>query len=256
MSDHAAHTAPFFPRRNRSLRRVSALLAGVIVATAAPAIAEELPPASLSVSATGTANVAPDMAVLNLAVQREGKTARLALNANNKAMGEVLAAMREAGIADRDLQTSNFNIQPRYFYPKPSRGEQKPPKIVGYVVHNALTVRVRKLDELGAILDRSVTLGVNSGGGVSFTTDNPDAAIEAARKDAVKRAIAKAQTLTEAAGVRLGRLVDLSESSRRAPRPQPMARLKSAAARDESVPMAAGENSYSVSVNMRWALEQ
>ncbi len=242
--------------RGLCVRLPSALLLTLLTAASVPALAEEAAQPTISVSATGTAHVAPDMAVLNLAVQREAKTARKALDANNMAMAEVLAAMRKAGIADRDLQTSNFNIQPRYHYPKSSSGGQRPLRIVGYVVHNGLTVRVRKLVELGAILDQSVSLGVNSGGAVTFTTDKPEPIIEQARKSAVERAIAKARTLTAAAGVKLGRILEISESSRRTPQPRPMARMESAMARDQAVPIASGENSYSVSVNVRWALIQ
>ncbi|MEP0940280.1 MAG: SIMPL domain-containing protein [Rhizobiaceae bacterium] len=213
-------------------------------------------PAVISVSATGNATVAPDMAVLNLTVQRQAKTARLALDANNKAMSDVLVEMTSQGIEDRDLQTANFNIQPQYHYPKSSSGGRKPPKLTGYIVSNSLTVRVRDLAQLGVILDKSVSLGVNSGGGISFATDKPAPVIEQARKNAVAEAIAKARTLTEAAGVKLGRLLEISETSRQAPQPRAMARMESAMAADAAVPIAAGENAYSVTVNIRWELDQ
>ena len=136
------------------------LLAGLWLATAAamPAFAQDQAPKPgvISVSATGKADVAPDMAILNLSVMREAETARAALDANTQAMATVLADMKAEGIDERDLQTSNFNINPRYFYPKRQKdGAQEPPKIVGYVVTNALTVRVRDLGKLGTILDRS-----------------------------------------------------------------------------------------------------
>lgn len=238
------------------------LLAGLWLATAAtiPAFAQDQAPKPgvISVSATGKADVAPDMAILNLSVMREAETARAALDANTQAMAAVLADMKAEGIDERDLQTSNFNINPRYFYPKRQKdGAQEPPKIVGYVVINALTVRVRDLGKLGTILDRSVTLGVNSGGNVRFANDDPAAAIEQARKKAMENAVAKATTLTEAAGVGLARITQISEQNRGVPRPQPMAMARAKMADEAApVPIAAGENSYSVTVNVIWEIAQ
>ena len=239
---------------------VAALAVAAVAAAAAPSIAAAQEavekPAVISVSATGSATVVPDMARLDLSVQRQAKTARAALDANNEAMAAVLAEMKQQGIADRDLQTSNFNIQPQYHYPKSSSGGHKAPKLTGYIVSNSLTVRIRDLAMLGSILDKSVSLGVNSGGGITFTTDKPEPVIEQARKNAVASAIAKARTLTEAAGVNLGRILEISETNRQPPRPRAMARMETAMAADAAVPIAAGENSYSVTVNIRWELNQ
>lgn len=245
--------------RFQSISFALATLAAASTFYPVSAHADEPKPGVINVNASGRATVTPDMAVLNLAVMREAATAREALDANTKAMAEVLKAMQDTGIAERDLQTSNFNIRPRYIYPKQkSDGSQLPPKIIGYTVNNSLTVRVRDLAKLGTILDEAVTLGVNSGGNIQFTTDNPTAALEEARKKAMANAIAKAKTLTEAAGVNLGRIVSISESAGRRPRPRPVAyaaraRLTEAAA---PVPVAAGENSYSVSVSVQWELSQ
>ena len=222
-----------------------------------PLAASETKPGTISVSAAGTANIAPDMAVINLSVVREGKTAREALTANNKAMKAVLDAMKQRGIEERDLQTSNFSIQPRYFYPKPKNNVQQPPKIVGYIVSNALTLRVRDLTALGEIMDEAVTLGVNQGGGISFTNSDPETALTEARKSAMQKAIAKAKTLTEAAGVGLGRILAISENSNQ-PRPRPiaMARAQAKFAEDAAVPVASGENSYRVTVSVQWEISQ
>lgn len=214
------------------------------------------PTPTISVSATGTAEIAPDMAVIDLSVLREAETAREALDANTAAMAEVLAAMQEEGIADRDLQTSNFSIQPIVVYPRSTNGRQDPPRITGYRVVNALTVRVRDLDRVGAILDLSVSLGVNQGGGISFTNDDPSEAITRARTEAMQAAIAKATTLTEAAGIGLGAILSISEHSDQ-PRPIAMARAEMAMASDSApVPIAAGENTYRVTVNVSFELDQ
>ncbi len=223
----------------------------------APAMAAEdsAKTATISVSAEGTATAVPDMAVINLVVLREAETAREALDANTAAMTEVLNALKEDGIADRDLQTSDFSIQPRWVYPQNNDGSQTP-KIVGYQVSNGLTVRIRDLKRLGDILDASVTLGVNQGGQIAFTNDKPDETISQARKDAVTKARKKAEEMAEAAGVKLGRIVSMSEQSYSNP-PMPMARdMMKMAAESAPVPVAAGENQYSVSVSMIFELEQ
>ncbi|MFK7903099.1 MAG: SIMPL domain-containing protein [Nitratireductor sp.] len=215
-------------------------------------------PATIQVSGTAKANVAPDMAIMRLGVLREAKTARAALNANNKAMAEVLASMKDAGIEERDLQTSNFYIQPRYVHHRPKKGEaQKPPRIVGYTVSNDLTVRVRDLTKVGEVLDKSVTLGVNNGGNIQFATDDPSAAIDKARENAMKNALKKAEILTSAANVELGDVITINENHSR-PRPVQMARGKfmAEASMADQVPIAAGENSYSVTVNVQWQIKQ
>jgi uncharacterized protein YggE len=226
------------------------------LSTVAEAVDNEQVPRIL-VTGQGSVQLAPDMALLQLTVTREAETAREALDANSAAMSEVIKDLRAQGIAERDLQTDNFSIQPRYVYPKPkTAGENLPPRIVGYTVRNGLGVRVRDLDKLGAIIDRSVTLGVNQGGGITFTNDDPSAALEQARTRAVEDAAARARTLAAAAGVKLGRVLEISEQSRHSP-PVPMMRSKMAMAdAAESVPVAAGENSYEVAVNLTYAIAQ
>ncbi len=245
----------------RADKRLSTLLlvmmaSGAALAMPQVAMAEEAK-AYISVAASGKASIAPDMAMISLGVQREAQTAREALSANNQAMANVMQALRNQGIEARDMQTSGFNIQPRYVYPRQSStGEQKPPRIVGYLVNNQISVRIRDLAKLGGILDLTVTLGVNSGGGISFLSSHPEETLTRARKNAVANALAKAKTLSEAAGVKLGKIVFIDENSGTI-RPRPirdMAMMRSSA--PAAVPVAAGENSYSVNVNMRWEILQ
>ncbi|MBZ9604220.1 SIMPL domain-containing protein [Phyllobacterium sp. KW56] len=220
------------------------------------ALADETPRPRIVVTGEGQAASAPDMAIISLVVLQEKPTAREALTANNEAMAKVLDAMKKAGIAERDLQTSGFNIEPRYVYPDNKDNTQPPeaPKIVGYAVSNSLTVRVRDLKKVGDILDQSVTLGVNQGGNLTFTNDKPEAIVEEARKNAVANALAKAKTLTEAADVGLGKVIEISEQSY-SPRPMPMGQAKMmAAAPADSVPVATGENTYNVNVNVTFEL--
>jgi uncharacterized protein YggE len=210
----------------------------------------------ISVSGEGDAAVAPDLAILSFSVVKQAETAAAALTENSKAMKEVQAALKSAGIADKDLQTSNFSVQPLYKQFEPKDGVYIAPEITGYQVTNGLTVRVRDLAKLGDILDSSVKLGINQGGDIAFTNDNPATTVTQARKAAVADAIAKAKTLTEAAGVKLGRVIEISENMQR-PMPVPMAMMRaSAMEKSDSVPIAAGENTYKVSVNVTFALEQ
>ena len=217
-----------------------------------PAFADDADnPGLVAVTGEGSAYLAPDMAVITLTVTRQETTARAALDANSAAMGQVLEAMKADGIAERDLQTSGFSINPQYQYPK-----NEEPRVVGYQVSNSLTVRVRDLDQLGTIIDKSVTLGVNQGGQIRFTNDDPSDAITKARTAAVQDAREKATTLTEAAGVDLGRIVNISEQSSR-PQPIPMVSQRASfEAADAAVPIAAGENEYKVNVNVTFEIDQ
>ncbi|MFC3164533.1 SIMPL domain-containing protein [Ciceribacter thiooxidans] len=217
---------------------------------------EKLREATIIVSGEGEAKLAPDLAVLSLSVLREAPTAAEALAANTEAMGKVIAELKAGGIEARDLQTRDFSVTPRY-RDRNDDEQIREPEIIGYAVTNGLTVRVRDLGKLGAIIDQSVRLGVNQGGSIVFTNDKPDAAISEARKAAAAEAIAKAKTLAEAAGVTLGRVVEISENFAR-PMPQPM--FRAAMEKDmiagAPAPIEAGENSYSVTVNITYAIKQ
>jgi uncharacterized protein len=217
---------------------------------------ERRDPPVISVVGQGTASIAPDMAIVSLGVVREAATAREALSANNTAIAEVIAAMKEAGIEPRDLQTSGFSIQPRLVYPRPrADGTQDEPRIVGYSVTNGVTVRVRDLEKLGEIIDRSVTLGVNSNGNIVFANSDDKQVMRQARIEAVADARERAETLAEGAGVRLGTLLQLAETIDR-PMPRPLARMSSVQSDEAAVPIEAGENSYTVTVQASWEIIQ
>jgi len=236
---------------------VTAAALGLLLASA-PGLAQENRPESaprIAVTGEGEARAVPDMAVMNLTVLREAETAREALTGNNEAMTAVLAALKQDGVAERDLQTTGLNIRPRYIHPNKDN-RLREPKIVGYTVTNGLTVRIRELKAVGEVLDRSVTLGINQGGQLAFVNDDTRPILSEARKKAVADALDKARTLAEAAGVKLGKVLAMSEQSSR-PRPIPLARQEAmAAAAPASVPVAAGENSYRITVSMEFAIEQ
>lgn len=245
---------PIYFRRALTRTVLAAALAGF---AGVAAFAQDNTPreAVITVYGEGQSEVAPDMAILSFSVVKDAKTAREALDANNKAMADVLNALKSAGIAERDLKTSGFAINPQYQYPDNSEGGNRPPVLIGYQVANSLTIKVRDLAKLGAIIDQSVTLGVNQGGSIEFTNDQPEATITEARKQAVADAVAKAKVLSEAAGVALGRIIEISENPSR-PEPLPMMRTMAKEYASDAVPIAAGENSYNVTVNVTFAIAQ
>jgi uncharacterized protein YggE len=209
----------------------------------------------ISVTGEGSASAKPDMAILTMTVMRQAASARAALDENNSATASVIDALKKAGVEERDLQTSGFSINPQYESRK-SVSDGDAPKIVAYRVSNTLTARVRNLDKLGTILDQSVGLGVNQGGAISFTMDDPSKVISEARTKAMQDAIAKAETLTKTAKVRLGKILEISEQSFQ-PRPVPLAGARVMAAQmAEAVPVETGENSYDVQVNVTFEIDQ
>ena len=238
-------------------RGVILVLAGGLLGLCQAVSASEEPPPRILVTGEGSVDVAPDMAVLTLSVMREATTARAALTANSEAMAKVLEAMAALGIEKRDLQTSDFSIQPRYS--RPSRqgpGVGEAPTLVGYTVRNGLTLRVRDIARVGEVLDTSVTLGVNEGGSILFTNADASGAIAEARVEAMADALARGRALAEAAAVRVGKVLEISEQNFN-PRPMAMARVEMAMdSASGSVPVAAGENTYRVTVNVTLAIEQ
>ena len=234
-------------------RRMMALGLAAAIALPAVASAAETPiQPRIVVSGEGEAAVAPDMALLSLSVMREAKTAREALDDNNAAMAEVIEAIKLFGVADRDLQTAGLQIMPRYNYTNKPDGTQEA-ELIAYQVTNSLSVRVRDLVKTGEILDKAVSLGVNQGGNIVFANDDPSAVLTEARKKAVAEATAKARTLAEAAGVNLGRILEISDQAFGA-QPMPI-EAKAFDRMAASVPIEAGENAYRVQVNMTFELK-
>lgn len=237
---------------------LSALIAGacmILISLPGEALAEQTP--VITVSASGSAASVPDLANVTLGAQSQAATARAALEANNKVMSDVLAALKGFGIADKDMQTTDLNVAPQFFYPQnDGSGIPEAPSIVGYTVTNQVSVRVREIDRLGEILDAAVSLGVNAGGNIVFETENTDKALELARVQAVANAFAKAETLAEAAGVKLGKVLDISEVAGSAQRDWRRSGVAEARVAASAVPVTGGEISHMVDVQIRWSLLQ
>lgn len=232
-----------------------ALIAALLAATALPVSAAEPTPATMQLDGQASVSVKPDMALISTGVVTQDKTARAALSANTKAMSALMDMLSKAGIAERDLQTSNFSVQPIYVYPKPTTSETTPPppRIVGYEVSNTLSVKVRKLEMLGTILDEMVSAGSNNVHGLSFTiADNTDA-LAAARKAAIQDALDKARLYADAAGVCLVRITDIAELSSRQPSPIRL-EAKAMVADSAPVPIQGGELDLSAQVRVSWEI--
>ena len=228
-------------------RAVLVFAAALVVA--APAAAQDKVPSTLSVLGDGVAAGRPDLATVSVGVVTQARTAADALAQNSKATAEVIALAKEAGIAPRDIQTAAISVQPQYSQPAP--GTREPARIVGYQVRNSLSLRVRELGKLGALLDRLVTGGANQIGGISLSVAEPKPLLDQARTAAVKDAIAKAQLFAEAAGVRIVRLIAIEEAGAEPPRP--LMRLAAAPAR-ASVPIEAGEQEFRAQVNVTFEI--
>ncbi|WP_174802230.1 SIMPL domain-containing protein [Martelella limonii] len=211
-------------------------------------------PAVISVTADGDATLVPDMATVSLSVVSQADDTATALSDNSTAMQKVIDALKADGIEDKDIQTSNFSVSPRYEQVTASDGSMTT-EIVGYEVQNGLDVRVRDLSKLSGVLDEAVKLGVNSGGGIAFSNSDPTAAEDEARREAVANALAKAETLAEAAGVTLGKVVSISEQGSM-PRPMMMRGDMMMAKAESAPPIAAGENTYSITVNISLEIDQ
>lgn len=236
------------------VRKAAAALALATVATAAPAAAQDHPGhhrmiegTLLTISAEGSSEAAPDMATLSLGVTTQGATAGAALSANAQRMNGLMAALRRAGVAERDIQTANVSVNPQYAYV-----ENESPRITGYQADNTVTARVRDLDALGRTIDAAVAAGGNTVNGVSFSHADPDAQLDAARRDAAAEARRRADLYAQAFGLQVHRIVSISESGGYAP--MPMAVLMQARMAEAATPIAPGEVTTNVSVAVTYEL--
>lgn len=220
---------------------------------ASPVLAEEAKPMrTIQITGHGEVHQAPDLAIVTTGVVTSAADAKAALAANTKAMAALLAELKAAAVADKDVQTSNFSVQPQYSY---GQNNSQPPKITGYQVSNTVTVTLRKLDSVGDVLDKLVSSGSNQVGGVSFSIADPQAAMDEARKAAVADALRKATVIASAAGVKLGQITSLSEGGDVAPQPVVLMRAKTMAADGAPVPIAQGEQIIGADINIVWTIE-
>ena len=237
----------------------TALPAALALAMAVPAAAQQagMPPpammqgARLDIVAEGEVTRAPDLVTIGAGVVTQAATAGEAMRENAARMAATVAALRRAGVAARDVQTASINLNPQYRY-----GENVPPVITGYQASNSVSVRFRDLARTGTILDTLVAQGANQINGPAFSLDRPEAALDEARGKAIAAARARATLYAAAAGLRVKRIVSISEADGFGlPRPMPMTAM-SMRAKEADTAIQPGEQKLGVSVSVSFELER
>jgi uncharacterized protein len=227
------------------MKQAFALAVATAALLTAPALAQTPPPA-ISVTGEATVSVPPDQAQIDGGVATDAKTAREASDANNAAMGKVLLALKGAGVDEKDFQTSRLSLQPQY---APNRSGPSP--IVGYRATNRVTIRVRDVTKVANMIDVLVGAGANDIGGINFMISQASKLLDEAREQAISDARRKAQIYAKAAGVTLGEPLSISEEGSATP----VFRAKVAGGMAASAPVAQGEETLSVTVNVSWAIK-
>lgn len=234
------------------MRFLTYLLSPVLALAALPAVsalaADDIAARrSITVSATGLVAVEPDQARISSGVTTEAETAKDALAENSATMKKLIDGLKAAGVAAKDIQTSQLSVNPRYT--RPREGETQ--RIDGYSVTNQVEITARDLDKLGEVLDALVRLGANQMGGLTFGVSEAETLRDDARKEAVANARRRAELYAQAAGVELGEVLKIDEGGESGPPPMPMAR----AMKMEAVPIERGTETLSASVTITWALK-
>lgn len=204
----------------------------------------------LDINATGEVTRVPDIAIITAGVVTRSTTATGAIQEAADRMARVRTALGRAGVADRDIQTSTISLNPEYRYEN-----NRPPQLVGYTASNQLTVRFRDIRNSGKIIDALVREGANQINGPSLTIDKPEAALDEARARAVAAGRARAELYARSLGLRIVRVVSVSESTGYAvPPPVPMyARAEVAGAADTKI--VPGEQKLQVNLAMVFELQ-
>jgi uncharacterized protein YggE len=234
--------------QNRYSAKVFASAFFIFAAFQAPASGAESQPRTISVSGQGEVKTVPDEAQLTAGVVTQAPTAADALAANARAMNRVFATLKQLGIPDRAMQTSEFSVSPQY---QTNHNGDTTQKIIGYQVSNDVTVTIDDLAKLGPAIDVLVGSGANSLGSVSADIRDPEPLEAQARAAAIHDAMDKAETYAKAAGLQLGPILSVSEGGGEQPRPMFRTVM---APRAAATPIAAGEESVSASVNVTFAI--
>jgi uncharacterized protein YggE len=233
-----------------SAAALATLSAPAVLAQTIVAPAQTLSGTRLDVVAQGEVNRVPDIVRVSAGVTTLAATATEALAQNATRMASVRAALRRAGVADRDIQTNSLNLQPEYRHQ-----ENRTPELVGYRTHNEVMVRFRDIANTGKILDALVAQGANQINGPMLGLDRPEEAMDEARTRALAVARARAELYAKAMGKRVGRILSVSESGGHY---APMMRQMSAAVsavREDSTVISPGEQTVAVSLAVSFELE-
>jgi uncharacterized protein YggE len=201
----------------------------------------------LDIAATGMSTRTPDIATISAGVVTQASKAGEAMAANAKAMSATIAALKRAGVADRDIQTQSINLQPQYRY-----GDNMPPVLTGYQASNRVAVRIRDLAGAGGVIDALVAAGANQIDGPTLTVEHPEAALDEARAKALATARARAELYAKAAGLSVRRIVRISESDGAPPIVRPIAMM--ASKRAEATQVEAGQQELTVNLSVVFEL--
>ena len=204
-------------------------------------------------SATGEARVTPDRAQIFVGVQTRAATAAQAGADNARKTRAVIDAVKARGIPAELISTSEYTLYPEYDHGRPPEAEARGPRIIGYIANNNVRVEVRRIDQVGAIIDAALAAGANMGKMIQFMASNVDAARRDALAEAVSRARGDAEALARAAGGSLGPLMELNTQSPpvRPYMAQAMGRA-AAGAMDVATPIEPGQQTLTVWVSGRW----
>jgi uncharacterized protein YggE len=242
---------------NHHSRQIFALVvllaSAALVATANADPLDSPQPRSIRVNGTGKVAVTPDKADLTLSVEVQAKTAESARNQAATTMAALIKAMKNAGVADKDIQTRSVSLYPNYS-PDPTN------KVIGYQLSNQVAVCIRDIKKVSNVIDLAVQAGGNSTRvqGISFAVDNPESALAEARKKAYANAKAKAGQYAQLAGVTLGSPLRISEGSDVSPMPMPYGEIrmmKAAMTDNASTPVQAGEQEVTVTVDVMFGIQ-
>jgi uncharacterized protein YggE len=226
------------------------------LALASPALASETPAVApgdtlLTISAEGKSSRIPDIANYSAGITTIGQTASAAMAANAAAMTRVIAALKQAGIADRDIQTANLSLNP--VYENTDRNlNPNAPRITGYQATNTVVVRARALGAMGQVIDTLVSAGANEVSGPNFGLDHPEAALDEARIAAMSLARSRADLYARAAGLKVLRILSIGESGGYSP--QPMMAMARVAKANAPTPVEAGEVSMNINLTVQFEL--
>jgi uncharacterized protein YggE len=227
-------------------RFLGTLTVCMVLAVAAPVLAE---PPTLTVTGQGSASAAPDIGTIRAGVETDGKTAAEALAANNALAAALIATLKEAGVEPRDIQTGSLNVEPIYQQRGSGTMPEQMPEVAGYRVVNEVSVTIRMLGDMGAIVDAVVKSGANRINSIGFGLSDDREVTDQARRAAVADARRIAENYAEAAGVRLAGILSISDGGGFQPHPGMMFRAESA-----SVPIEAGQNTVRANVTIVWEI--
>ena len=203
-------------------------------------------------TATGEVRIAPDRATIMMGVQSRATTAAAAANQNSQKQRAVIDAIRARGVPAEQIATSSFNVIPETRY---DREGQQAPRTTSYLVTNTVIVELRRIDQVGPVIDAALAAGANQITSLQFGVANADSARRAAMARAVTTARADAEAMARAAGGSLGPLIELTSMDQYIPRPpRPFdARITTAMGEvAQRVPIEAGEETIRASVSARW----